>query len=296
MLGSILEKCAALPLVLAVSVPMTFGTVPAVSAEITAQSNANTRMNYAGRQRMLTQQLARNACLVMAGVEPERFAAKADVNVQQFDSVLIGLREGDATLGMLPETDPAILAALTEVEALWATLGPAARQIAAGDVHSVPMAQLITLNMSTLTHMHQAVLTMAKTYQSPDISAALLKTVAVAGRQRMLTQKVSKEVCFKMIGLENLGARELVEATVQDFDTAMAMLLSGSEEAGILPPPNRAVRQQLERARGAWQDFKDLVTQIEDDPNVDHDTRVKLANMSDHVLKEMHRAVTLYVQ
>ncbi|MGZ2257608.1 type IV pili methyl-accepting chemotaxis transducer N-terminal domain-containing protein [Roseobacter sp. A03A-229] len=163
MLGSILEKCAALLLVLAVSAPMTFGTVPAVSAEITAESNANTRMNY-------------------------------------------------------------------------------------------------------------------------------------AGRQRMLTQKVSKEVCFKMIGLKNLGARELVEATVQDFDKAIAMLLSGSEEAGILPPPNRAVRQQLERARGAWQDFKELVTQIEDDPNVDHDTRVKLANMSDHVLKEMHRAVTLYVQ
>ncbi|WP_300058291.1 type IV pili methyl-accepting chemotaxis transducer N-terminal domain-containing protein [uncultured Roseobacter sp.] len=296
MCGSRLTACAAFFWAALASGPPTLGGSPAEASEITAESNANAHMNLAGRQRMLTQQLARNACFVMAGVEPERFAAKTEENVQQFNGVLVGLRAGDVTLGMLPEEDPGILAALEEVEELWATLGPAARQISAGDYHSIPMAQLITLNTATLKRMHETVLAMTETYQSADIPAAMLKTVGVAGRQRMLTQKVSKEACFSIIGLDGLGAPELVDATVAEFDTAMAALLAGSEAEGILPPPTQAVTRQLETAQGSWQALKDLLQQIRAQPDVDHDTRVRLAYMSDDVLRQMNEAVNLYVQ
>ncbi|MCV3271161.1 type IV pili methyl-accepting chemotaxis transducer N-terminal domain-containing protein [Roseobacter sinensis] len=296
MFRRVTEKCAVILMAVAVATPVYLGQAPAVSAETTAESNAGTRINLAGRQRMLTQQMARNACLVMAGVDPERFVAKTETNVQQFNDVLAALRYGDETLGLLPETNAEVLAALARVEALWATLGPAARQVAAGDFHSVPMAQLINMNMATLAEMHAAVLTIQTAHQTDNIPAGLLKTVQVAGRQRMLTQKISKEVCFAIIGLGDLGSRELVETTMRDFDSAMAKLMGGSEEDGIIAPPSDAVKRQLELTNGTWMEFKALVAAISDDTDVDHATRVQLANISDQVLKEMNQAVGLYVE
>lgn len=272
------------------------GISRAEAAEITAETNARNRMNFAGRQRMLTQQIARNACFVMAGVDPERFAGKTETNLRQFSSVILGLRNGDANLGILPETDPEVLAALAEVDTLWASLGPAARQISAGDFHSVPMQQLISLNTETLAQMHATVQIMGRVYQDARVPVELLPAISLARRQRMLTQKVSKEICFKTIGLKTVGATNRIDATVADFDAAMTKLLEGSAPDGILEPPNRQVKKQLARTNKAWGDFKTLVQQIRDEVDVDQGTRVKLANMSDQVLREMDLAVTMYTQ
>lgn len=270
--------------------------VSAQASEITKESDARNRMNFAGRQRMLTQQITRNACFVMADADPVRYVAKTEDNARQFNAVLTGLREGDADLGILAESNPEVLAALAQVEDLWATLGPAARQIAAGDYHSIPMEQMINLNMTTLSVMQSAVETMAQRYQNGDVSAEMVATVALAGRQRMLTQKVSKEVCFRTIGLETAGANELVQKTITDFDAAMVKLQEGAPADLILAPPNEQVRQQLQVTNAAWLELKTLIREIKQQPEPDREKLVTLANMSDHVLKEMNKAVQLYIQ
>ncbi|WP_159975914.1 type IV pili methyl-accepting chemotaxis transducer N-terminal domain-containing protein [Roseobacter cerasinus] len=284
--------------VLATAFAMSFlvWPTPGHSGQITAESNARDRMNLAGRERMLTQQLTRNACFVMAGVAPDRFAQRTQENVEDFNRVLVGLRDGDAELGLLPETDPGVLAALDDIEALWEQFRPAAQQISAGDFHTIPMEQLVSLNMATLKQMHETVMAMADIYTNDNMSPDLLKTVAVAGRQRMLSQKVSKEVCFKIIGLDGLGASDLVEATIQDFDDAMARLMTGSEADGILPPPNEATLAQLQVTNATWQEFKQLVADIQGEAEVPAETKIRLSNLSDQVLKEMNAAVQLYVQ
>lgn len=285
--------CLAVSLLL---LPMMPGVSPALASEITAESDARTRMNLAGRQRMLTQRIARNACFVMAGVDQKRFASETEANVEMFNAVVLGLRQGDENLGILAESDPEVLIALKEVETLWATLGPAARQISAGDVHSIPMQQLINLNMETLKRMHATVQTMAGRYQNSNSSADVVTTVAVAGRQRMLTQKVSKELCFRAIGLEKVGADSLVQDTVNQFDVAMRKLLEGSEADGIIAPPTDDIKQQLLLTNALWEDMKSLVSQTRETQEISHETRVELARMSDQVLKEMNRAVQMYVQ
>lgn len=277
-------------------VPLSVPLRHAEATEITEESNARNRMNHAGKERMLTQQIARNACFVMAGVDPDRYADRTQSNAREFDAVIVGLRNGDAELGILPETHEDVLRALAEVEALWSTLGPAAQQIASGDYHSVPMQQLIALNMLTLAEMQKTVEQMSVRYSDERISAELLKTVALAGRQRMLTQKASKELCFKTIGLEKEGAAALVEDTVAQFDQAMAKLMTGSEADGVLAPPTPQVAAQLRRAQALWIDFKALIAEIGHMEEVPHNLRVQLANMSDEVLREMDMAVSLYVQ
>ena len=89
-----------------------FGLVRSASAEsivIDAAQAARNRIDYAGRQRMLSQHIARNSCFVMAGIDPDRFAAKTEAAVRQFAVAHKGLRAGDANLGLLAEQNVAIL-------------------------------------------------------------------------------------------------------------------------------------------------------------------------------------------
>ncbi|WP_227267827.1 type IV pili methyl-accepting chemotaxis transducer N-terminal domain-containing protein [Roseobacter weihaiensis] len=270
-------------------------THSAEAQEITPETDARNRINYSGRQRMLTQQIARNACFVMADIEPERFAAKAETAAQQFDTALVALRDGDAELGLLAETNDEVLKDLEAVETLWSTLGPAVRQIAAGDLHSVPMLQMIRLNLQTLTEMHETVLLIQSVYGDGSIPANLARTINLAGRQRMLSQKASKEVCLYVLGISGGGGKIAeIDATIGAFDRAMAELLEGSKKQGILAPPNRQIKKQLERTEKAWRMFKTLMIEFEKNPDLPAGERVRLANLSDQVLLEMDLAVRMY--
>ena len=264
--------------------------------ELTLEQDARNRINFAARQRMLTQQIARNACFVMADIDPDRFAAKTEATVRQFDSVLVGLHEGDETLGLMRETNPDILAALRQVESLWKTLGPASRQIAAGDVHPVPMQQLIRLNLLTNDEMDGAVQKILSNYTNPAMPADLVRTINLAGRQRMLSQKASKEICFRVLDISGDGASGNIDETIATFDTVMQQLLEGSQNAGVVEPPNRQVKKQLERTRKAWESFKEIVASFEPNGQLSTGDRVKLANLSDQVLREMDLAVWMYAE
>ncbi|NJN05478.1 MAG: hypothetical protein HC814_02515 [Rhodobacteraceae bacterium] len=85
---------------------------PAQASDITLEMDSANRINYAGRQRMLTQQIARNACFVMAGIDPDRYEGKTETAALQFETSLAGLRHGDANLGLLPENDQGVLESL----------------------------------------------------------------------------------------------------------------------------------------------------------------------------------------
>ncbi len=269
----------------------------AVSGAPDAAENAKNHINLAARQRMLSQQMARDACFVMAGIDGDRFAGKAVATVQRFGSTLAALRSGDENLRLLPETDPAVLDALTEVDALWATLGPAVLQIAAHDLHSVPMRQLIELNMTVLTRLEAMMVEVRRVHSgSGEDAADFAVTVSIAGRQRMLSQKMSKDLCLLMLDIDPVSTRAALEESIALFETSMRDLMTGAPERGILPPPKAQVTRQLGKADKVWQDFLVLLRRSLDTPDQSDIDRVRLANLSNHLLLEMNSAVMRYLE
>ncbi|MFK7746400.1 MAG: type IV pili methyl-accepting chemotaxis transducer N-terminal domain-containing protein [Roseobacter sp.] len=272
------------------------GSSKAWATEISAEKDARNRLSFASRQSMLTQKIARNACFVMANIDAERYVAKTESTVRQFDNTVHGLRYGDVNLELRKETNADVLTRLEAVETLWRTLGAASRQIAAGDVHTVPMAQLILLNMRALSAMDDAVDAIEATYGEGVISPDIVETARLAGRQRVLSQKVSKEVCFLLIGVESAGNWEMVNNTVAEFDLAMTDLLNGAAERDIVPPPDRQIKKQLERTQKAWVRFKKLLEGLEENLELSPGDRIQLANLSDQALREMDLAVWMYTE
>ncbi len=92
---------------------------------VTQQMKAAGRtINLAGRQRMLSQKMSKEAFALLAlpaGTDPGQAVAGINETVTLFDRTLKGLSDGDAELDLAPATDPAIRAKLDRLHTAWGT-------------------------------------------------------------------------------------------------------------------------------------------------------------------------------
>ncbi len=124
-------------------------------AWIQGASTTAREINLAGRQRMLTQQITKDALMIREGVCQR---AELEEGREQFSRTLAGLLEGDAELGLTRAEDPAIRAKLQEVDSLWQSFLPLARRIAEReDANREELARLQASSFDLLTTMNTAV-------------------------------------------------------------------------------------------------------------------------------------------
>ncbi len=125
------------------------------------------------------------------------------------------------------------------------------------------------------------------------------KVINVAGRQRMLTQKMSKEV-FAVSGYsaENRGEYlKNLRATVDLFEKSLNSLMYGNNEAGIPATDEPEVKAQLDKVSGLWKNFKEKINIVlQSDPESDEykNSLNYISKNNIHLLKEMNKAVGLY--
>lgn len=121
-------------------------------------------------------------------------------------------------------------------------------------------------------------------YFSTDPGEA--KSLNVAGAQRMLSQRVAKEVQMVAAGVEESSQ---AQQTIDQWERAHGWLLNGSEEAGVPAVTDPAIRAQLEHVLTLWQDYRPALVEYMEAP--DTQTLEQLHEMSPRVLAEMNEAV-----
>ncbi|QMV63939.1 methyl-accepting chemotaxis protein [Pseudomonas berkeleyensis] len=130
-----------------------------------------------------------------------------------------------------------------------------------------------------------AVVASVALYLSMSVSP---ETINVAGAQRMLSQKMTKEALLLREGV--LPAATL-EATMAQFDAAHRDLLSGNATRNISAIAEPSVQAQMNKVGGLWQGFRGQLQRM-----VSGDTAVDLKALeqqSVELLREMNQAVGL---
>ena len=247
-------------------------------------------INLAGKQRMLTQKMAKEALLVSMDIDKEMNLRKLKNTHFLFDKTLKGLKTGDKALGLEPVTNVEIQRQLVTVEELWEEYGAAIEGIVLDGVASeIQVDTIAELSLPILQEMNKAVQIYETLASDGNLSPELAAAINVSGRQRMLTQKMSKE--FLLIANEkDVEANKTnLQKTIELFDTSLKGLTDGDDSMGLAPAPNDELKTQLGKVSAVWTTFRPV---IEGEATAENVQTVSSENLS--LLNEAKAVVTMY--
>ena len=259
--------------IIALLVPFSVGTtaIPALG-QVTEQSqvsledqeNAQERINFSGKLRMLSQRIPSAACHLSRGIDTDGSKALLVGAAAEFEKILTALEFGDTDLNIQnAETRRMTLAKIHELHEKWTPLKNAADAVAGGTATDAEFSYILTENMPVLAAAQLVVEELVQQYSNPNaVTRASLMLVDISGRQRMLTQKVSKETCI--LGGDNQTPETLsdIEGTIRIFEASLEALRFGMPAVGVGPPPNPEISAGLEGVLADWQSVRPLLSDI----------------------------------
>lgn len=264
--------------------------------EITAQE-ALKKVDVAGRQRMLSQRIAKAACLMAKDVSPTSSFDQLTGAYNLFSASDAALRNGDAELQLPEEKIGAVLQALQRVDEPWLAYRVVIEEgINSAYFEPASIEELDKNSLKVLKFMNIAVFTTAREYGgiTPKVPLKSTITVDIAGRQRMLTQKAVKEACLMTMAEDPSLHASRLEETIQLFDTSLTALQFGYEEVGVMPAPTVAIAEKLSAVRELWLPVKATLERATAGDVLTEAELMKLASSSEPLLRTMNEAVGLY--
>ncbi len=248
---------------------------------------------------MLTQKMSKEVMLIVLGVDKDDNLVNLDSTAALFDKTLTGLRDGNAELKLPTTSDPAIIVQLDKIISMWKVFNRTVQEIVStGKVSKNQMATIIDDNPALLAEMNRCV----KMYEL-DASKAGLKadpglavTINLSGRQRMLSQKMSKEFFIIVAGYNVKENRQNLLETSSLFDRTLKGLIAGNRTMNLPAVKSPEIRQQLEKIASIWRNFKPaIIFAISDRTKEIYPAQINtVARKNIPLLTEMNRAVGMY--
>ena len=116
--------------------------------------------------------------------------------------------------------------------------------------------------------------------------------INIAGKQRMLTQKMAKEIFF--IRHRDMRDFRFLNSAMDQFESNLNNLTNGNASAGIYPPQSEVIRNKLNEVKSIWDPFRKEIINIKEgvisskkDKQVLTQRIQILLSMSDQIVKEM---------
>jgi len=245
-------------------------------------------INLSGRQRMLTQKMSKEMLLIYMGIEPKQNRMNLGKSAIMFSDTLKGLINGDKKVNLPGTKDPAILRQLGRVNTLWQQFSQYVLSTLSGDIDRVFIERMSKENLPLLAEMNKAV------YMYEKAAGADLKTLApvvnLSGRQRMLSQKMTKEFLLVAVHVSEDENKANLKKTTALFDRTLKGLLDGDPEQRLPGTPQPEIRSQLAVVEARWNDYRPVL----DSGDFSQAQVERAAALNLPLLKEMNKTVKMY--
>lgn len=256
-------------------------------------------LNLSGKQRMLTQKMTKEILLIALGIASDNNMANLRATSELFDRTLNGLRDGDQGLRLPPTSSKRILRQLRKVAEIWNDYRLVVDKIlATGSVSKTQVALVAEKNLPLLKNMNKCVKLYEKDASSSGLKAdpGLAVTINLSGKQRMLTQKMSKEFLLIAYGHDVDGNKLNLLETYTLFERTLNGLRDGDATLDLPGTQNPAIREQLDVVQNLWESFKPhVVTGANMKTAAIARSQVEaLAGANLPLLKAMNKAVGMY--
>lgn len=235
------------------------------TGSVAADPMLATYINKAGAQRMLSQRIVLAYCKVGLGIMPADAQRQLDSAVERFDRQLAELKSYTPT--------PEIREALETVERVWGPFKATAGQPVTRD----GARRLWNWDEDLLYASHKVVRLLQ---DLSDRQSARL--VNIAGRQRMLSQRMAKLYMLREWGFSTLTLQDDLEGARNEFDGALRTLQDAPENT---PEIGKA----LDGVALQWTWFRNALDLVGEQPY-----RLVVADSSQSILARMDEVTGMY--
>ena len=282
----------AISLALVVPVGAAAQAAPAQSDDV----GASERVNYSGKLRMLSQRIAAAACNKHADINGKQASALLLASTAEFTQILDGLQYGSQDLKMIgEETDRKVLRSIGQIRDLWGPLHDRVRSMDDAATSSDEMVVDIANESAPLLEAAKLLVTeVSGEYSDPTaLVQADALAIDIAGRQRMLAQRISKNACLVASGLLPEAAAELAGA-VKIYQASANALRNGMSSAGIQAPPTEEIAIGLQGVLDGWASVQPLLSALQDGAEVSRDDRAEIFEQMNNLTAQMNTIVGQY--
>ena len=231
-------------------------------------TDLNVAINKAGRQRMLSQRMAKAYFQIGQQVDVERSKKILDGSISTFDRQLVELKNFAPT--------PEIKETYLKLEQSWL----AYKDLLVGATPSQPNGRkVLDLSEQVLGLAHQGTVQLEK--KSGSTAGRL---VNISGRQRMLSQRMAKfyQAIAWGVGNDNSPA---------ELDKARKEFAAAHQELASAPSNTPQIKDSLELVKQQWMFFENALNQK---AGPDKRPQTAVATTSERILEEMETVVAQY--
>ena len=222
-------------------------------------------MNLAGKQRMLTQKMAKDLLIINSGLKVKEYKDDFTSTRKLFSKTLKGLSSGDQELKLQGVKLPSIRKQLNKVETLWRDVQPhldkalrgkeVQQAVKALDNILIEMNSAVSLYTNSLNRSSQkdAFSSLLNGFMKKDTNRK--KRINLSGKQRMLTQKMSKLAVMLSLNLKVKESSSKILEAAKLYDKTLGGFKHGDADLGCTPIKDKAVVAQLLVVDTLWQKF-----------------------------------------
>ncbi len=192
-------------------------------------------INKAGRQRMLTQRIIKAYVQVGQAITPQVSRRQLDDAVRLFEAQLGELRKS--------APDERSRRSVARVDKLWRPF----KAVATGSADRRGAERLLALDEKLVNAAHELTVELQNRSASPAG-----RLVNIAGRQRMLSQRLAKYYLLRAWGMESASVSKEIGSARTEFDGALAALRSAPENTA-------EIKQELDAVAVQWEWFQNAL-------------------------------------
>ncbi|MEO0822382.1 MAG: type IV pili methyl-accepting chemotaxis transducer N-terminal domain-containing protein [Pseudomonadota bacterium] len=280
---------------------MMLGSVLGLVAALPAQAEgdaaaAKRNVNLSALQTMLAQQVSKAACFAALGIHPQAQARYLRGAHELFERTRVGLREGNSALGLLPETRQSLLLGLDRVDrtaTAWTSMVNAVPED--GSISEAVLGSLLHTGEAVSLETQAAAVRSERAYgagQQFALSTSL--RLSIAGRQRVLSQRIAKDFCLIALGHEAEKHRAALAEAVKLFDDSQTALIEGFAAFGLPAESDPEVLSELQFVAKIWAQIRPALVAVAAGQAPSQAGIEDVAWQNNLILVQMNKAVFAY--
>ncbi len=252
-----------------------------IKIPLTQQESAKI-INISGKERMFTQKMSKEALFIKLGINREKSLENLKETMTLFDNGLSILLNGDKNLTISKTTDQEIIEQLTKVSALWTLFKVELNRVLENRANEKTFENLSKDNILLLKSMDEAVDMYMIKSNFYKINQKLAEQINLSGRERMITQKMTKELLLVANNIDLEDNRKNAQKSGILFEVNLKELIDNTTDENIT--------QQLYKVAEVWAKYRTIIMTA----NISKNSLNRLDKLNMPLLKEMDKAVQMY--